>query len=316
MASKSRFYAPEVYSGDLEVKQVLVTLVIRGVKQPKPTKISVQQRVKLGQLKKHLSARGLAGSLYIDRRCYDRADDNEELELQHSTVEIRRKSPLRPNELSEVSVSTFALVGKRRLLFQIKDLKCFHTTKLDDLKFFIQDHCGIPVCLQQFKGIRSDGRETRKMINLSRLKAISFNMYGEGDLLLVVDSNNSHYKVENHVPDEELRSNRHQQLISQEIISNWQGLARLLGLTNTEIDGISQGNSYTNQSFEALRTWHKTKGKHATWRALVCACIENKKKALAEKIVDICKWFMFYSDYAVCLLCYSFFYRQERTQCA
>ena len=283
MTSQSRFYTPVTFTGDLEMKPILVTQVIAGVRQAH--KLNVQRHVKLGQFKKHLSARGLIGSLYINGRCYDRADDGEELELQLSTVEIWRKAPLRfPNELSEVSVYTLPLCVKKPQ--KIKALKCFHTTKLDDLKFFIQDHCGIPVSLQQFKGIRSDGRVTRKMTNLRKHQAISFRMYGEGDLLLVVD-----YSIEKCVPDKVLDSCKTRQLISQEIgSSEWKGIARLLGLNDTEIDDIKSDNeSIREQKYEALRAWHRIKGEAATWRALVCACVESKNMALAEKVVKFCK---------------------------
>lgn len=289
MTSQSRFYSPAVFTGNLELKEVLVYVFAFGKRQPNPTKIKVREFTKLDHFKRHLAARGLSGSLYIDGTCCDKVDEGEVLELWRSKVEVRVKTQLKlsPSDLSEVTVYTSPPCGTRQLP-TIKGLKCFRTTRLDDLMFFIQDHASIPVEAQLFKGIRPDGGVTRKLTNLRKYSPNGFEMYGMGNLLLVVD----HQKpkcVEKLVPNEELHSVKARQLISQEI-GHWKGLARLLGLQDNDIEEILESERHVpDQRYKALLFWHRQNGAAATWRALVRACIENKNLSLAEKIVEICK---------------------------
>lgn len=78
--------------------------------------------------------------------------------------------------------------------------------------------------------------------------------------------------------------------ISQEMVY-WRRLAQRLGLTPAKIVEITENNQsdYLEQKLQMLQQWKRANGKLATWRALVCAVIEENDYELVDKIVTICK---------------------------
>lgn len=78
--------------------------------------------------------------------------------------------------------------------------------------------------------------------------------------------------------------------ISQEIV-HWRRLAQRLGLTPAKIVEIRENNKsdYLEQKLQMLQQWKRANGRLATWRALVCAVIEENDYELVDKIVTICK---------------------------
>lgn len=82
--------------------------------------------------------------------------------------------------------------------------------------------------------------------------------------------------------------------ISQEVVY-WKWLAQRLGLTQAKIVEIKENNKndFGEQKLQMLQQWKRANGKLATWRALVCAIIEENDYELVDKIVTICKPYLF-----------------------
>ena len=127
-------------SGNWGTEQIVVTVFGRHKSQPNPIRIRVKKYTELGTFRRHLKARGITGELYINGECYTNENNSTLLELQHSDIEIQRSKLIA--EL--IPIHAYILLQGAREAKKINGLKGFQSTKLEDLRFLIQNHTGIP----------------------------------------------------------------------------------------------------------------------------------------------------------------------------
>ena len=254
-----------------ELTRVTVTTFRKGKQQPiHHDQITVKCSTRLRVLKKHLKAKGLKGSLYIDGECQEKekgkCSGNNVVQLNsESRVELHVTTFPRARSQYEVCVT----YKKDTMKFM-----CAQDTTLAELKYLIQDYLHIPASELAFQGTfspQAKAVETGRLVVIPCPKAIR-------------------NKIISSIPEEIMT--REGALWAAKEICVWQTLAKKgLSLDKADIHAIENNNKYDTkeQRFQALITWLQQKGTKATWRALVSACYQVKDQKLAEKIVDVCK---------------------------
>lgn len=266
------------------METITVRVVQRDREQPNPVQIKVPSVIELGELKRHLRAIGLKGTLYIDGVCKDSSATTTELRL-HRDTQVRLKQTAIPKAPTKYKVKVY--YEKTEVI-----IECFPLTILKELKYFIQDCLDVSASDLSFTSVKRKGKEK---INLNKEIAVDFCSRNK----LVVTQNQD-------VPDNP-RINPNKETDTQDIpdepmirdgllwvskeVSHWEDFAkRGLRLTDIDIEDIKCNNRDNEEKrFQAFRKWRQQKGDLATWRALISTCHEIRKDELAKRIAEICK---------------------------
>ena len=233
-----------------------------GKEQPNPIELSTESRITLSDFRKHLKVKGLRGVLYIDGIYRGiKCNGNTILQLNSaSQVELRQRTLLREQHLFQVSV--YFDQDKEPIKF-----KCPLDTTVDELKFLVQDRCGIPASDLSFKS----------KINPDK-KALDY--CSPRNKLVVIHSPN--------VPEEEMTPTT--LLWVSKVMLAWKDLAKYLDLCDSKIHAIENDNNNSTEEkrFKMFWHWHRQNGRNATWRALVKASYRADVN-LARNIMEVCK---------------------------
>lgn len=300
MSGQSKLSQPATITSKWGTVQIDVTIVVRDKPQPNPAKIYVERFTKFSEFKKHIEAKHLKGSLYIDGKRCDHLKGTKLLQLQTSIVEIKQTRPLNLPPTFQVSVDS------QTFSTELKGLTCYSDTTLGELKFLIQDRIGVPADEISFK--RKVGKELKK-VRLDQV-VVSFNpstgmgkkgtskkgtdkkgteKKDTGKLVLIHECKK--IKILGSVPEEPM-TNRGLAFASEKV-GSWKVLAEKgLGLEEPVIDAIESDfkvDGRKEQRYQALLMWRQFNDNKATWRALVRACCLIKNMEVAKRIADACK---------------------------